>query len=452
MEIRVINNKVELVGYICVDRDSRVLRDRHGEFVEQIVKGTFGRAIDVAKDIKLLFNHDKNRELGSTAKGNVELYEDNIGLKVVCTVDDPEVVEKARMKKLTGLSFGFVALKERSEPFKNITRRFIDSMKLLEVSILDKTPAYYGSMIDFREKNKTEYRGDYDYMKVEEVREEKRFIEYIKTRNIRELESLSENGGVIPTHVADKIAKKLVSMCPILEKATVFHSKGSLSIPKFKRVKANYIESNLQSEELFETGVTLGSYVVRTWIKISNSLINNASETELIEFITTEIAAGISEFLNKEFLTGTTKIKGILHKVTSVGSEAVSVASLRKLQFSVKTPYQANATWVMHPSKFETIARTTDTAGSLVYPVYTDRNGQFTLFGKVVYLSEHMPQNKILYGDLKGYYINVSELLETQVLKEEGLIQHQTMVGGIMGVDGDLVDLDSMKILQIAGE
>lgn len=452
MEIRVINNKVELLGYICVDRDSRVLRDRHGEFVEQITRGTFGRAIEAAKDIKLLFNHDKSRELGSILKGNVELYEDNIGLRVECTVDDPEVVAKARAKKLTGLSFGFVPTKEHSEPFRNITRRFIDSMKLLEVSILDQTPAYFGSMIDFRGKENIEYRGDYDYMKVEEVREEKRFLEYIKTRNVRALETLSENGGVIPTHVADKIAKKVVSMCPILEKATVFHIKGALSVPKFRRVNANYIESDLQAEQLFETGVTLGSYVVRTWIKVSNSLINNASETELIEFITTEIAAGISEFLNKEFLTGTTKIKGILHKVTSVGTEAVSVASLRKLQFAIKTPYQANSTWVMHPSTFEAIASTTDTAGSLVYPVYTDRTGQFTLFGKVVYLSEHMPQNKILYGDLKGYYINVSELLETQVLREEGLIQHQTMIGGIMGVDGDLVDLESMKILQVAGE
>jgi hypothetical protein len=153
MKIEIRENGVALEGYVnAVGRDSRILTDTNGQFVEQITPGVWQRALEVADDVALLFNHDKTRKLGSITGGNLELCEDNIGLKVKCTVTDPEVVEKAKTGKLQGWSFGFICTKSRQEAFNQISRRFIEGLKLLEVSVLDKTPAYYGTSIEMRDE------------------------------------------------------------------------------------------------------------------------------------------------------------------------------------------------------------------------------------------------------------------------------------------------------------
>ncbi|WP_242945969.1 HK97 family phage prohead protease [Clostridium sp. DSM 8431] len=62
-----------------------------------------------------LLNHDENKKLGSTKEGNLELFEDNIGLRAICTITDRDVIEKAKKGKLRGWSFGFAVNKDRWE-------------------------------------------------------------------------------------------------------------------------------------------------------------------------------------------------------------------------------------------------------------------------------------------------------------------------------------------------
>lgn len=157
MRIEVRSDKVIIDGYVnAVARDSRPIRDRNGKrFVEQIVPGAFERALK-RNEVKLLLNHDMTRNLGST-QTNLQLYEDNIGLRAHAEVTDAEVVEKARQKKLRGWSFGFHELDATEETIKeNLSRRFVEEMELVEVSILDerKTPAYRGTSIEAREEGK----------------------------------------------------------------------------------------------------------------------------------------------------------------------------------------------------------------------------------------------------------------------------------------------------------
>ena len=166
MRIEIRNDSVVLDGYVnAVARDSRPMLDENGEkFVEQISPKTFQRALEKNDDVLCLLNHDPSRVLGSTKQGNIELFEDNIGLRAICKITDSEVIEKARNGKLRGWSFGFEALKEHEEPLENgFKRRFVDEMALDEVSIIDehKIPCYVGTSIETRaEKNsKIEYRG-----------------------------------------------------------------------------------------------------------------------------------------------------------------------------------------------------------------------------------------------------------------------------------------------------
>ncbi|NSY28498.1 HK97 family phage prohead protease [Blautia sp. MSK.20.85] len=152
MEIR--EQSVTIDGYVnAVARDSRPIRDRRGEqFIEQIVPGAFERAISRADEIKILLNHDYSRELGST-KTNLQLFEDNIGLRAIAEITDAEVIEKAKKGELRGWSFGFIERAAKEEDTDSgLKRRFVEDMDLKEVSIIDnrKIPCYASTSIEMR--------------------------------------------------------------------------------------------------------------------------------------------------------------------------------------------------------------------------------------------------------------------------------------------------------------
>lgn len=164
MKIEIRNNQVVLDGYVnVVERESRVLPSVRGKFVETIKAKTFERALLKNDDVKMLFNHNEQRELGSMKQGNLELFEDAIGLRAIATITDEEVIEKAKNKQLRGWSFGFVAKKDTWLDGENgIQKRILEDIDLLEVSILDKTPAYIATSIEVRDENEviTEQRSE----------------------------------------------------------------------------------------------------------------------------------------------------------------------------------------------------------------------------------------------------------------------------------------------------
>lgn len=201
MRIEIRNNSVVLDGYVnAVERDSKPLLSPQGLFIEQIKTGAFKRALERNNDVKLLFNHKEDRQLGSMSEGNLTLIEDNIGLRAVATVNDPEVVEKAKNGELRGWSFGFYILNdtwEDSEPYK---RRHVNDMELTEVSILDCTPAYNGTSVEARNDKEvlTETRGqefqavtvqdEHEQQDPQEQQEEKREYDYsVYLNEIQEL-------------------------------------------------------------------------------------------------------------------------------------------------------------------------------------------------------------------------------------------------------------------------
>jgi HK97 family phage prohead protease len=152
MRIEIRNDSVVLDGYInAVGRESRVLPSPKGRFKEEIAPKTFERALQKTNNVDLLFNHMKERKLGSTSEGSLELYEDSIGLRGIATVSDPEVMEKAKSGTLKGWSFGFISnIDDWSETSEGIQKRMVKDLDLLEVSILDKLPAYVATSIEMR--------------------------------------------------------------------------------------------------------------------------------------------------------------------------------------------------------------------------------------------------------------------------------------------------------------
>lgn len=169
MKIELRNNGVHLEGYVNVcGRESRTLRDLHGPFIEIIKPGTFAKSLEQRSNVGLMLNHKRNLE-----PTNLELYEDNIGLRAMIDIDDPEVIELAEHRKLTGFSFGFVAKSDIWDDTQEVRRRTIDGLDLQEVSILSVTPAYIATSIEARDGDATlhEQRSIEETLEVDDKRE-----------------------------------------------------------------------------------------------------------------------------------------------------------------------------------------------------------------------------------------------------------------------------------------
>lgn len=153
MNIRVKGDTVEIEGYVnALERNSKVLKDRIGSFVERVKVGAFKKALDRADDVRILLNHNWDRDLGGIKDGNLELHEDAIGLHARATITDKEVAQAARDGKLRGWSFGFTDRDVDTKQEDGMTVREVKDMDLYEVSLIDRraVPAYDGTLVCVR--------------------------------------------------------------------------------------------------------------------------------------------------------------------------------------------------------------------------------------------------------------------------------------------------------------
>ena len=158
MKIIIRSDSVTLEGYVnAVERNSKPLTERGVTFIERIGAGAFKRAIAKAKDIRILLNHNWDKDLGGLSDGNLELEEDSIGLKARAVITDPEVIEDAKNGDLVGWSFGFEdtpeGVKQLRDEESGLPLRKVSDLNLFEVSILNrkKTPAYVGTLVNVRD-------------------------------------------------------------------------------------------------------------------------------------------------------------------------------------------------------------------------------------------------------------------------------------------------------------
>ena len=157
MNIEVRGESVVITGYVnAVERYSKPItstwRGSLKTFIEKIKAGAFKTALKRNDNVKVLLNHNWDRELANTKAGTAKLEEDNIGLRAEVVITDKEVVEKARSGKLVGWSFGFCSNADEAGMDGANETRTITDLDLKEVSILDdsKRPAYNGTSIEAR--------------------------------------------------------------------------------------------------------------------------------------------------------------------------------------------------------------------------------------------------------------------------------------------------------------
>ena len=222
MKVNVRADSVEIEGYVnAIERDSKPLLSRVGQFIERICKGAFKKALKRNDDVHILLNHDWKRDLGSTKQGNLELVEDNIGLHARATITDPDVVQKARNGELVGWSFGFQDREVENSIERGMPHRAVKDLDLAEVSILDrsKKPAYDGTLIMARsEEEPMHFRGE----------------DFIDEVSITE-ENAQKEENIVQNEVQEEPSKEEPKQQEVVEnKHTIDYSKYETMIKKMK--------------------------------------------------------------------------------------------------------------------------------------------------------------------------------------------------------------------------
>ncbi|PER41050.1 phage major capsid protein [Bacillus thuringiensis] len=165
---------------------SQTLYDKHGKpFIERVMPNVFARALQRAKDVKLLNEHDKNMLLARTKDETLKLKETSRGLEMEANLVPSKLSEHihASIKRgtVSNMSFGMIVLDDVWTKEKGINQRSITDLALYECSIVSD-PAYEDSAIEARSND---IRQDVEVPYLEERNQK---IMNLENMNLKQLE------------------------------------------------------------------------------------------------------------------------------------------------------------------------------------------------------------------------------------------------------------------------
>ena len=299
--------------------------------------------------------------------------------------------------------------------------------------------------------------------------EEREFADYVmgKITEMRAGEqnmTMSNNGAIIPTTIANRIIKAVKDRCPILARATIYNVKGTFKVPVWGKANTTHDIAVGYQTEFTEitadsgkfTSVDLGGYLAGALTLIGKSVENNGSFS-VVDFIVNQMAEEIATWIEGQLLigTGSSAAQGATNTttvLTAASSNAITADELIALQAKLKQAYQANACWIMHPATFTAVKKLKD--GNNRYLLQDDVTGEFPfrLLGKPVFLSDNMPAiaagaKAVLYGDCSGLSVNFRENISIQVLLEKYATQHAIGVVSWFEFDAKVTDNQKLAVL-----
>lgn len=301
-----------------------------------------------------------------------------------------------------------------------------------------------------------------------EARELRAFEAYVRGDKVMQERAgeltLTDNGAVIPTTIANQIIKRVYDVSPVLAKAQRYNVKGKLSLPYYdtstSSIKVAYQDefAPLASSNGKFTNIELSGYLAGALSKISNSLINNA-QFDIVSFIVNQMGEDIARFIERELLLGTSsKVQGLstlTTKYTAAAATAITADDVIRLKDTVKDVYQQNAFFIMSPATRTALRLLKGTDGH--YLLQDDITSPFgsVLLGKPVYVSDNMPDIKadttaIYYGDFSGLAVKFSEDISTQILREKFADEHATGVVAWFEFDSKVQDAQRLAKLVMA--
>lgn len=299
------------------------------------------------------------------------------------------------------------------------------------------------------------------------LNEEKAFADYIRgvvTNERATNMTLTDNGAVIPTTIANRIIRKVYDISPILQRSTKYNVKGTLELPYYdESTQAITVAFATEFQELESNigkldSITLTGYLAGALSLVSRSLINN-SQFDIVAFVVDVMAYDISRFIEDTLLNGKGSVTGLSNLTnvkTTASATAITADELILAQGQVKDVYQNNAIWIMSPATRDAIRSLKDEMGR--YLLQDDISLPFgkSLLGKPIYVSDNMPEmtagkNAIYYGDMSGLATKFAEELSIQVLREKYATMHAVGVVGWIEFDSKVENAQKIVAVKMAG-
>lgn len=274
------------------------------------------------------------------------------------------------------------------------------------------------------------------------------------------------SGVVLPKTISQKILAAVKTISPILEKADLYEIKGTLVFPKYDE-SSNAIAAAYASEFTDLTAnsgnfvtVSLGQNLAGAMVKISRSLINNAS-FDVVGYAIQKTAEAIAKFLENELLMGTgasghmTGVTVGATTVTAAAAAAISADDLIATQMAVKQQYRdsADACWIMNTATFTAVRKLQANNEYLLAPDFRAGFG-YTLLGHHVYETEALEniaagKKVAVFGDFSGLAVRITPEVQVQVLNEHFAAQHATGLVAWVEADSKVTEPDKLAVLKM---
>lgn len=292
--------------------------------------------------------------------------------------------------------------------------------------------------------------------KVEDV-EARAFETYLREQRDGEM-AKGANGAVIPTTIANRIIDTVKQIAPIYALTTKFNVKGKLQFPVAQgSITTAYQDefTDIASSAVTFKNVELDGHLIGALSKVSVSLINN-SQFDIVSYVVNKIAQSIAEFLEKELIKGSTKIKGItdttyegkgVTKVTSFTKGVISADDLIETQGELKLNVQDGCQWLMNQGMLNEVRKLKDNNGQYILNPDFRTGFGFMLLGKPVMVSDEMPDDTIIYGDWSAMYVNIHEDINIRQLNEVYATQHGVGFVAWAELDAKLCETDKFTKL-----
>jgi HK97 family phage major capsid protein len=276
--------------------------------------------------------------------------------------------------------------------------------------------------------------------------------------------TLGENGAIIGKTIAKRIVDAAVNISPILSAAQRFAAKGTVSVPVFVNgisvaYKADFAE--LVAGNSSFNSIELKPFLLGALTLIDRSLINE-SDLDLVSFVVNKMAEALAAFMDKAFLTGSTKegeIKGISTAtkiVTAAAATAITADELIDLQELVPDAKRAGAFFVMSAATRTAIRKLKDGQGNYLLQRDATASFGYSLLGAPVFCADGIAgmgagNAAVVYVNPQGVGLKLTDnAVELQILQEAFAVKHALGIVGWLQGDVEIIDPEACAVLKMA--
>ena len=277
------------------------------------------------------------------------------------------------------------------------------------------------------------------------------------------LASTSTNQATFPLTIAKGILKKLEEICPVLERAKRFSSKGTLRLIN----ETSYGDAAIKEEnqEFADADAVLGhidlsAYKVTAMTKATFELLANSS-VDLDQYLTDVIVRRLGKELNKLFVvgTGTKQAEGLAKgKQTVEIQETITYDDAVKMITSMHPDYLTDAVFIMNRTTFGAFALLEDGNGHK-YIQNGVVNGKFTytLAGIPIIIDNNMQDlgtssnRPIILANIgEAYSINMLQDIVVRRLDQVEFTNGVEVFAGYLMADGKITNQDALRVAVVA--